>query len=137
MIPVGQALEISGGAETLASRLLLISGQMPPVATLALLLIATMFLSDIINNAAAAVLMSPIAVNLAYALGASVDPFLMCVALGASCAFLTPIGHQSNTLVMGPGGYHFGDYWKLGLPLEIVILIVGIPLIVIFWPLGV
>ncbi len=137
MIPVGQALEISGGAETLASQLLLISGQMPPVATLALLLIATMFLSDIINNAAAAVLMSPIAVNLAYALGASVDPFLMCVALGASCAFLTPIGHQSNTLVMGPGGYHFGDYWKLGLPLEIVILIVGIPLIVIFWPLGV
>jgi di/tricarboxylate transporter len=137
MIPVGQALEISGGAETLASQLLLISGQMPPVATLTLLLIATMFLSDIINNAAAAVLMSPIAVNLAYALGASVDPFLMCVALGASCAFLTPIGHQSNTLVMGPGGYHFGDYWKLGLPLEVVILIVGVPLIVIFWPLGV
>jgi len=137
MIPVGQALETSGGAETIASQLLLLSGQMPPVVTIVLLLVVTMFLSDIINNAAAAVLMSPIAINLAYAMGASVDPFLICVALGASCAFLTPIGHQSNTLVMGPGGYHFGDYWKLGLPLEIIIILVGIPLILLVWPLGI
>jgi di/tricarboxylate transporter len=136
MIPVGQALEISGGAETLANQLLLLSGQMSPAAILLILLIATMFLSDIINNAAAAVLMSPIAINLANAMGASVDPFLICVALGASCAFLTPIGHQSNTLVMGPGGYRFGDYWKMGLPLEIIIVIVGVPLILYFWPLG-
>jgi len=137
MIPVGRALETSGGAETIASQLLVISGQMPPVATVVILLVVTMFLSDIINNAAAAVLMSPIAINLAYAMGASVDPFLICVALGASCAFLTPIGHQSNTLVMGPGGYHFGDYWRLGLPLEIIIVLIGVPLIMLFWPLGV
>ncbi len=137
MIPVGQALEMSGGAETIASQLLALSGQMPPVAAIVILLVATMFLSDIINNAAAAVLMSPIAINLANAMGASVDPFLICVALGASCAFLTPIGHQSNTLVMGPGGYHFGDYWKMGLPLEILIILVGTPLILWFWPLGI
>jgi di/tricarboxylate transporter len=137
MIPVGRALETSGGAETIATQLLVLSGQMPPVATLVILLIATMFLSDVINNAATAVLMAPIAINLANALGASADPFLMSVALGASCAFLTPIGHQSNTLVMGPGGYHFGDYWKLGLPLEAVILVVGVPLILHVWPLGV
>jgi len=137
MIPVGQALETSGGAETIANQLLALSGQMPPVATIVILLVATMFLSDIINNAAAAVLMSPIAINLANTLGASVDPFLMCIALGASCAFLTPIGHQSNTLVMGPGGYNFGDYWKLGLPLEILIILVGVPLIILVWPLGI
>jgi len=137
MIPVGQALETSGGAETIASQLLMLSGQMPAVATIVILLVVTMFLSDIINNAAAAVLMSPIAFNLANAMGASPDPFLICVALGASCAFLTPIGHQSNTLVMGPGGYHFGDYWKMGLPLEILIILVGTPLIIWFWPLGI
>ena len=137
MIPVGRALEISGGAETIANQLLVLSGQLPPEAAIVILLIVTMFLSDIINNAAAAVLMSPIAVNLAIAMGASVDPFLMCVALGASCAFLTPIGHQSNTLVMGPGGYHFGDYWRMGLPLEILIILVGVPLILLVWPLGV
>lgn len=137
MIPVGQALEISGGAETLASQLLHVSGHMTPVATIVILLVATMFLSDIINNAAAAVLMSPIAINLATSMNASADPFLMCVAVGASCAFLTPIGHQSNTLVMGPGGYHFGDYWRMGLPLEVIILLVGVPLILFFWPLGI
>jgi di/tricarboxylate transporter len=137
MIPVGEALEISGGAETIASQLLLVSGQMPPVVSIILLLLVTMFLSDIINNAAAAVLMCPIALNLAEVLGASADPFLITVALGASCAFLTPFGHQSNTLVMGPGGYQFGDYWKLGLPLELVILLVGVPLILWVWPLGI
>jgi di/tricarboxylate transporter len=137
MIPVGQALETSGGAELIAGLLLQISGGMPPVISLLLLMVGTMFLSDIINNAAAAVLMAPIAINLAIGIGASADPFLISVALGASCAFLTPIGHQSNTLVMGPGGYQFGDYWRLGLPLEIIIVIVGIPLIFHFWPLGI
>jgi di/tricarboxylate transporter len=137
MIPVGQALETSGGAELIANQLLHISGGLSPAITLLILLVATMFLSDIINNAAAAVLMAPIAINLADGIGASADPFLISVALGASCAFLTPIGHQSNTLVMGPGGYHFGDYWRLGLPLEIIIVLVGIPLILYFWPLGI
>jgi di/tricarboxylate transporter len=80
--------------------------------------------------------MAPIAINVADGIGASADPFLMAVAIGASCAFLTPIGHQSNTLVMGPGGYKFGDYWRMGLPLELIIVIVAIPLLMFFWPLG-
>lgn len=96
-----------------------------------------MFLSDLVNNAAAAVLMAPIAIGVAQGLGASPDPFLMAVAIGASCAFLTPIGHQSNTLVLGPGGYRFGDYWRMGLPLEILITIVAIPLLLWFWPPGI
>ena len=92
-----------------------------------------MFLSDIINNAATAVIMAPIAAKVAIETGASVDAFLMCVSIGASCAFLSPIGHQCNTLVMGPGNYKFGDYWKLGLPLEIIIILVTIPLILLLW----
>lgn len=134
MIPVGTAFETSGGANTIAEFLLRISGQMSPVTSLVIILVGTMFLSDIINNAAAAVLMAPISIMVAEKLVVSVDPFLMAVALGASCAFLTPIGHQSNTLVMGPGGYRFGDYWRLGLPVEIVILIVGVPMICLVWP---
>ena len=134
MIPVGNALETSGGANTIAEHLLRISGQMSPVVSLVIILVGTMFLSDIINNAAAAVLMAPIAIRVAETLMVSADPYLMGVALGASCAFLTPIGHQSNTLVMGPGGYKFGDYWRLGLPVEIVILIVGVPMICLVWP---
>jgi di/tricarboxylate transporter len=94
-----------------------------------------MFLSDIVNNAAAVVLMAPIGIGIAQGLGVSVDPFLMAIAIGASCAFLTPIGHQSNTLVMGPGGYKFGDYWRMGLILEVIVVIVAIPLILLVWPL--
>jgi len=134
MIPVGIALETSGGANTIAEYLLRISGQMSPVVSLVIILVGTMFLSDIINNAAAAVLMAPIAVRVAETLMVSADPFFMGVALGASCAFLTPIGHQSNTLVMGPGGYRFGDYWRLGLPVEIIIIFVGVPMICLVWP---
>ena len=96
-------------------------------------MVITMFLSDVINNAATAVIMAPIAANVAIETGQSVDAFLMCVAIGASCAFLSPIGHQCNTLVMGPGNYKFGDYWKLGLPLEILIICISIPIIVFFW----
>jgi di/tricarboxylate transporter len=136
MIPVGQALESTGGAQLIADGLLRISGQMPATATLVIVLVGTMFLSDLVNNAAAAVLMAPIAISVAQGMGASADPFLMAVAVGASCAFLTPIGHQSNTLVMGPGGYRFGDYWRMGLPLEVVIATISIPLILHFWPLG-
>lgn len=137
MIPVGQALAETGGARLIATGLLEVSRGMPPVATLALVLVVTMFLSDLVNNAAAALVMAPIALGVAQGLGASADPFLMSVAVGASCAFLTPIGHQSNTLVMGPGGYRFGDYWRMGLPLEVVVTVVALPLLVWFWPLGV
>ncbi|MDX5376818.1 MAG: anion permease [Halomonas sp.] len=135
MIPVGTALETSGGAALVAESLLRLGGTWPVVSILVLLFVTTMMLSDVINNAAAAVLMAPIAVSLANGFGASVDPFLMAVAVSASCAFLTPIGHQSNTLVMGPGGYRFGDYWKMGLPLELVVMAVAIPMILLVWPL--
>ncbi|RIK39846.1 MAG: SLC13 family permease [Chloroflexi bacterium] len=135
IIPVGQALETTGGAALLADQLLRVANQLAPAVTLVILLVGTMFLSDVVNNAAAALLMAPIAAGLAHGLGVSVDPFLMGVAVGASCAFLTPIGHQSNTLVMGPGGYRFGDYWRMGLPLEALIVIAGVPLILWFWPL--
>jgi di/tricarboxylate transporter len=137
MIPVGQALELSGGADLIAEGTLAAAGSLPPAISLIIILVATMFLSDLVNNAAAAVLMAPIAIAVANGLGASADPFLMCVAIGASCAFLTPIGHQSNTLVMGPGGYQFGDYWRMGLFLEVIIVAVAIPLIMLFWPLGI
>jgi di/tricarboxylate transporter len=135
MIPVGSALEASGGAQSVANLLLDIGSQVPPAVTLTIILVGTMFLSDLINNAAAAVLMAPIAISVAQGMAVSADPFLMAVAIGASCAFLTPIGHQSNTLVMGPGGYRFGDYWRVGLPLQIIILLVAIPLLLLVWPL--
>ncbi|PMR71310.1 SLC13 family permease [Halomonas heilongjiangensis] len=135
MIPVGQALETSGGAELIAESLLHMGRDWPVVATLVGLFVITMMLSDVINNAAAAVLMAPIAASLASGFDVSIDPFLMVVAVSASCAFLTPIGHQSNTLVMGPGGYRFGDYWRMGLPLELVVVAVAIPMILLVWPL--
>ena len=135
MIPVGEALETTGGAAWLAERLLSIGGSWPPVIALALLLLLAMLLSDIVNNAAAAVLLAPIGLNLAQGLEVSPDAFLMAVAIGASCAFLTPIGHQSNILVLGPGGYRFSDYWKLGLPLQIVLFIIAIPMLIWVWPL--
>jgi di/tricarboxylate transporter len=134
MIPVSQALEKTGGAQMIAGSILNVAGGAAPWITLTLVLVGTMFLSDLVNNAAAAVLMAPIAISIAVGMGVSTDPFLMSVAIGASCAFLTPIGHQSNTLVMGPGGYKFGDYWRMGLPLEVIIVLVAIPLIMLVWP---
>lgn len=136
MIPVGQALETSGGANLIAEGMLALGSDWPVVVSLAALFLLSMVLSNVINNAAAAVLMAPIAASLASGFDVSVDPFLMVVAVSASCAFLTPIGHQSNTLVMGPGGYRFGDYWKLGLPLSLVVLAVAMPMILIVWPLS-
>lgn len=100
-----------------------------------MILIITMTVSDVLNNAATAILMAPIAYNIALALNLNPDAFLMAVAVGASCAFLTPIGHQNNALIMGPGGYKFGDYWRMGLPLEIVIVVVALPLLLWAWPL--
>ena len=135
MIPVGGALESSGGAALVAQQILRFGESLPVYMTIALLLVVTMFLSDIINNAATVVLMAPIGIKVAQGLGVSIDPFLMAVAIGGSCAFLTPIGHQSNTLVMGPGGYKFSDYWRMGLPLELLILLVSVPAILYFWPL--
>jgi di/tricarboxylate transporter len=135
MIPVGMALETSGGAATIGQTVLWTTETLPPWAVLAVILVLTMFISDIINNAATVVLMAPIAIHIAQALGHSIDPYLMAVAIGGSSAFLTPIGHQSNTLVMGPGGYKFTDYWRMGLPLEIIIVLVGVPAILYFWPL--
>ncbi len=135
MIPVGGALETTGGAALLADGLLRLGQAWPPAVTLAVLFGATMLLSNVINNAAAALLMAPVGFELARGFGVSADPFLMAVAVSASCAFLTPTGHQSNALVMGPGGYRFGDYWKPGLPLSLLAWAAAIALILVFWPL--
>lgn len=135
MIPIGQALEASGTTALVADGLVSLSTGLPAALVLTLVLVITMTLSDIINNAATAVVMAPIAIGVAGQLGVNADPFLMAVAVGASCAFLTPIGHQNNTLIMGPGGYHFGDYWRMGLPLEILIIVVSLPMILWVWPL--
>ena len=135
MIPVGTALDTSGGAALIANALGSWAGDLPPVWGLAAVLVITMTLSDIVNNAAAAVLMCPIAAGVAGTLGVATDPFLMAVAVGASCAFLTPVGHQSNTLVLGPGGYRFRDYWPLGLPLQILVGVIAMLMILLVWPL--
>ncbi|TVR96680.1 MAG: SLC13 family permease [Rhodospirillales bacterium] len=135
MIPVGGALQITGTTDLLAGSLLDVASGVPPAVLLALVIVITMTLSDVINNAATAVLMAPIAMAIAANLGVSPDPFLMGVAVGASCAFLTPIGHQNNTIILGPGGYRFSDYWRMGLPLEILIVAIAIPAILWFWPL--
>ncbi|WP_018915963.1 SLC13 family permease [Vreelandella zhanjiangensis] len=135
MLPVGEALETSGGADIVANTLLTLGAEWPIFISLIGLFVLTMLLSNVVNNAAAALLMAPIAASLAQGFDVSIDPFLMVVAVSASCAFLTPIGHQSNTLVLGPGGYSFGDYWKLGLPLSVVVLIVALPAILWVWPL--
>ena len=137
MIPVGQALETTGGAARIAATLTDLGVFLPPWAMLGAILVTATLLSAVINNAAAVILMAPIATNVATTLGASVDPFLMAVAIGGSSAFLTPIGHQSNTIVMGPGGYHFADYFRMGFPLEVVIVVVAIPAIMWAWPLGI
>ena len=135
LIPVAGAMESTGTADLIARFLLDNVAQGHPVVGLALILVVTMFLSDLMNNAATAAVMCPIAIGTASALGVNVDSFLMAVAIGASCAFLTPIGHQNNTLILGPGGFRFGDYWRLGLPLELLVAAVSIPLLLIVWPL--
>lgn len=134
MIPVGDALQFTGGTELIANGILGMSAQFPLYVILALLMVVTIALSSLMNNAATAVVMAPIAVSIAKALGLNVDPFLMTVAIGASCSFLTPIGHQNNILVMGPGGYHFSDYFKIGLVLELLIIAVSLPMILWVWP---
>ena len=135
LIPVAGAMESTGAASVVASFLLEDVAQGGGVLALATVLVLTMFLSDLMNNAATAAVMSPIALGAAGALGANPDCFLMAVAVGASCAFLTPIGHQNNTLILGPGGFRFGDYWRMGLALEAVIVAIGLPVLLIAWPL--
>jgi di/tricarboxylate transporter len=135
MIPIGGALQSTGGTSLIAGGIVDLSAGFSPVVVLALLVVVTMTLSDVMNNTATAVIAAPIAVEIASRLEVSPDPFLMGVAVAASCAFLTPIGHKNNTLIMGPGGYRFGDYWRMGLPLEILIVVVSVPALVFFWPL--
>lgn len=137
MIPVGEALDTTGGAARIAMVIAELGNSLPAWGTLGIVLVTTMLLSAVINNAAAVILMAPIGIGVAATLGANSDPFLMAVAIGASSAFLTPIGHQSNTIVMGPAGYQFGDYLRLGLPLAVVIVAIAIPLITWAWPMGI
>ena len=134
MIPVGDALRTTDVTGVVAEWVVVLGGSLPMWGILVLILVVTMALTSVINNAATAVVMAPIAASVAGHLGANPDPFLMAVAIGASSAFLTPIGHQSNTLVLGPGGYKFGDYWQMGLPLQILIVAVAVPLLVTVWP---
>lgn len=135
MIPLGAALETSGGTELIAGSLVALTDGMPAWAVLTVLMVVTMTLSDVLNNTATTIVAAPVAIGMAQTLGVNADPFLMAVAVAASCAFLTPIGHKNNTLILGPGGYGFGDYWRMGLPLEILIVAVSIPAILVFWPL--
>ncbi|AEL27645.1 SLC13 family permease [Cyclobacterium marinum] len=135
MIPVGHAFESSGAANTVTRLILASAENLPTWTLLGLIMLTTMLLSALINNAATVVLMAPIALQIASTLEFSADPFLMAIAIGASSSFLTPIGHQSNTLVLGPGGYRFGDYWKPGLPLTLIVIVVSIPMILWVWPL--
>jgi di/tricarboxylate transporter len=135
MIPIGSALQSTGSTALIAEGIVSLSAGFSPVVVLALLIIVTMTLSDVMNNTATAVIAAPIAVEIAARLSVNPDPFLMGVAVAASCAFLTPIGHKNNTLIMGPGGYRFGDYWRMGLPLEILIVAVSIPMIMWVWPM--
>jgi di/tricarboxylate transporter len=135
LIPVAVAMETTGAADLMARFMLENIAGGHPIIALTLMLIVTMTLSDLMNNAATAAVMCPIAIGAASQLGVSPDPFLMAVAVGASCAFLTPIGHQNNTLILGPGGFHFGDFWRLGLPLEVIVVAVGIPMLLWVWPL--
>lgn len=135
MIPIGGALQTVGATDLLANGILSVSGGLPIPLILGLVMFATMTLSDVMNNVATAVVMAPVAIAIANGLGVNPDAFLMSVAVGASCAFLTPIGHKNNALILGPGGYKFSDYWRMGLPLEILILAIAVPMIMIVWPL--
>jgi di/tricarboxylate transporter len=135
MIPLGAALQTSGGTELIAGALLSLTQGLAPWIVLTVLMVVTMTLSDVLNNTATTIVAAPVGIQMAQTLGVSPDPFLMAVAVAASAAFLTPIGHKNNTLILGPGGYSFGDYWRIGLPLEIIIIAVSIPAILIFWPL--
>ncbi len=135
MIPLGTALESSGGTALIAGSLVSLTQGFPAWAVLTVLMIVTMTLSDLLNNTATTIVAAPVGIQMAQTLNVSPDPFLMVVAVAASCAFLTPIGHKNNTLILGPGGYRFADYWRMGLPLELIVVAVSVPAILVFWPL--
>lgn len=135
LIPIGDAVQHNGTAKLIATALASHVAHLPGFAVLGAVLAATMLITPILHHAAAVLVMGPIAASLAQQIGCKIDPFLMAVAFGAGSDFLSPIGHQSNTLVMGLGGYRFGDYWKLGLPLSVMVVVLGVPLIMLFWPL--
>jgi di/tricarboxylate transporter len=134
LISVSDALRTTGGTDLVAAWLSNTAMSLPAYGSLLLLMAAAMAVTPFLNNAATVLVMAPIAASFATNLGYSPAPFLMGVAIGAACDFLTPIGHQCNTLVMGPGGYRFDDHWRLGLPLSILVLFAGTPLILYFWP---
>lgn len=134
LIPIGAALEASGGTALIAANIVNYTQAYGPAVVLTILMIVTMTLSDVLNNTATTLIAAPIAIDIAKKLDVNPDPFLMAVAIAASCAFLTPIGHKNNTLIMGPGGYKFGDYWRMGLPLEIIVVAVSVPMILLVWP---
>jgi di/tricarboxylate transporter len=135
LIPVGKAVDDTGAAALIAQGIVSALDSGGVVLALVAVLVLTITMSDVLNNAAIAVVMAPIAVGIAGAFDANADTFLMAVAIGSSCAFLTPIGHQNNVLIMGPGGYRFGDYWRMGLPMEILVVAVGVPVLLWAWPL--
>jgi di/tricarboxylate transporter len=135
LIPVSESLRTTGGTDLIAGLLSAAAHNLPPLGALALIMVAAMAVTPFLNNAATVLVMAPIAASFAKTLGYNPDPFLMAIAIGAACDFLTPVGHQCNTLVMGPGGYRFGDYWRLGLPLSTMVVLAGVPLIALAWPL--
>lgn len=135
MLPVADAMASTGTADLISHFLLGTFAHGNAIGGLVVVLVVTMFLSDLMNNAATAAVMCPIAISTANQLGINADAFLMATAVGASCAFLTPIGHQNNTLILGPGGFRFGDYWRLGLILEAIVVMVSVPMILWVWPL--
>jgi di/tricarboxylate transporter len=134
LIPVSDALRTTGTTDIIAGRLSDLATMLPTYGALALILVAAMAVTPFLNNAATVLVMAPIAATFAGKLGYAPEAFLMAVAIGAGCDFLTPIGHQCNTLVMGPGGYRFGDYWKLGLPLSVIVILVAVPMLLVVWP---
>jgi len=133
LIPIGKALETTGATSLIAGGIAMVAGDLPLWALLTLVMATSMLLSDLVHNTPTAVLMAPIGLSLATTLGLPADALLMAIAIGAASPYLTPIGHQSNTLVMGPGGYQFGDYWRLGLPMDLVILATAVPMIMWVW----
>ncbi|MFN3724037.1 MAG: SLC13 family permease [Paracoccaceae bacterium] len=135
LIPLGMAMDSTGASGLVADLLARATAGLPAWVGLMVLMVSTMFISDVLNNNATAILAAPVGIRLAETTGTNPDAYLMAVAIAASCAFLTPIGHQNNTIVMGPGSYRFSDYWRMGLPLEAIVVAVAMPAIMAFWPL--
>jgi di/tricarboxylate transporter len=135
LLPIGDAFDRVGGTALVAGSIADLSAGSASVIALVAIMVVAMMLSDVLNNVATMVITGPIAIDLAQRLGANPDTFLMGTAIAASCAFLTPIGHKNNTLIMGPGGLRFADYWRMGLPLEVVVLVVAVPMLLLVWPI--